>query len=41
MLPKVGEMDCPGGFDDLNLRIYFGLGLVDKLPMLAFIATKE
>jgi len=40
MLPKVGEIDCPGGFDDLNLQIYLGLGLVDKRPTLASIATK-
>jgi len=41
MLPKVGEIDCPGAFDDLSLQIYLGLGLVDKRPTLASIATKE
>jgi len=35
MLLKVGKIDCPGGFDDLNLQIYLGLGLVDKRPTLA------
>jgi len=40
-LPNVGEIDCPGGFDDLNLQIYLGLGLVDKRSTLASIATKE
>jgi len=39
--PKVGEIDCPGGFDYLNLQIYLGLGLVDKRPTLASIAAKE
>jgi len=36
-----GEIDCPGGFDDLNLQIYLGLGLVDKRPTLVSIAAKE
>jgi len=36
-----GEIDCPDGFDDLNLQIYPGLRLVDKRPTLASIATKE
>jgi len=39
--PKVGEIDRPGRFDNLNLQVYLGLGLVDKWPMLASIATKE
>jgi len=36
-----GEIDCPGGFDDLNLQIYLGLGLVIKRPTFASIAMKE
>jgi len=41
MRPNVGEIDCPGGFDDLNLQVYLGLGLVDIQPTLASIATKD
>jgi len=40
-LPKVGKVVCLGVFDDLNLQIYLGLGLVNKQPTLASIATKE